>query len=48
LANQLRPGTHIGLLAIALFELRYGHARSDKRAESDRLPAEYPAPGIQS
>src|SRR5258705_3587248 len=46
LAEQLRLGTDIGLPAIALFELRYGHARSDRRAESDRLPAEVLAPGI--
>ena len=31
---------------IALFELRYGHARSDRRSESDRLLAEFLAPGI--
>jgi tRNA(fMet)-specific endonuclease VapC len=46
LAEQLRLGTEIGLSAIALFELRYGHARSDRRAESDRLLAEFLAPGI--
>ena len=42
----MRLGTEISLPAIALFELRYGHARSDKRAESDRLLAEFLAPGI--
>ena len=46
LAEQLRLGTEIGFPAIALFELRYGHARSDRRAESDRLLAEFLAPGI--
>ncbi len=46
LAEQLRLGTEIGLPVIALFELRYGHARSDRRAESDRLLAEFLAPGI--
>lgn len=46
LAEQLRLGTEIGLSAIALFELRYGHARSDRRTESDRLLAEFLAPGI--
>ncbi len=46
LAEQLRRGTEIGLSVIALFELRYGHARSDRRAESDRLLAEFLAPGI--
>lgn len=46
LAEQLRSGTEIGFPVIALFELRYGHARSDRRAESDRLLAEFLAPGI--
>jgi tRNA(fMet)-specific endonuclease VapC len=46
LAEQLRLGTEIGLPVIALFELRYGHARSDRQAESDRLLAEFLAPGI--
>src|SRR5216683_7812338 len=46
LAEQLRLGTEIGFSAVALFELRYGHARSDRRAESDRLLAEFLAPGI--
>jgi tRNA(fMet)-specific endonuclease VapC len=46
LAEQLRLGTEIGLSAIALFELRYGHARSDRRIESDSLLAEFLAPGI--
>jgi tRNA(fMet)-specific endonuclease VapC len=46
LAEQLRLRTEIGLPVIALFELRYGHARSSRRAESDRLLAEFLAPGI--
>ena len=46
LAEQLRLGTEIGLPAVALFELRYGHARSTRRAESDRLLGEFLAPGI--
>jgi tRNA(fMet)-specific endonuclease VapC len=46
LAEQLRLGTEIGLPVIALFELRYGHARSDRRTESDQLLAEFLAPGI--
>ncbi len=46
LAEQLRLGTEIGLPAIALFELRYGHGRSNRRAESDRLLAEFLAPEI--
>ena len=46
LAEQLRLGTEIGFSVIALFELRYGHARSRRRAESGRLLAEFLAPGI--
>jgi tRNA(fMet)-specific endonuclease VapC len=46
LAEQLRLGTEIGFSVIALFELRYGHARSNRRTESDRLLAEFLAPGI--
>jgi tRNA(fMet)-specific endonuclease VapC len=46
LAEQLRLGTEIGFPVIALFELRYGHARSDRRTESDKLLAEFLAPGI--
>ena len=37
LAEQLRLGTEISLPSIALFELRYGRARSDRQAEVDRL-----------
>jgi tRNA(fMet)-specific endonuclease VapC len=39
-------GTEIGFSAVAVFELRYGHARSDRLALSDRLLAEFLAPGI--
>jgi len=46
LAEQLRLGTEIGLPVIALFELRYGYARSSRRADSERLLAEFLAPGI--
>jgi tRNA(fMet)-specific endonuclease VapC len=46
LAEQLRLGTEIGFPVICLFELRYGHARSGRRAECDRLLAEFLAPGI--
>jgi tRNA(fMet)-specific endonuclease VapC len=46
LAEQLRLGTEIGFSAVALFELRYGHARRDRRIEADRLLAEFLAPGI--
>jgi tRNA(fMet)-specific endonuclease VapC len=46
LAEQLRLGTEVGFSVIALFELRYGHARSNRGTESDRLLAEFLAPGI--
>jgi tRNA(fMet)-specific endonuclease VapC len=46
LAEQVRMGTEIGLPAVALFELRYGYARSDRRAEVERLLEEFLAPGI--
>jgi tRNA(fMet)-specific endonuclease VapC len=46
LAEQLRSGTEIGFPVIALFELRYGHARSNRRAEAAQLLAEFLAPGI--
>ena len=46
LAEQLRLGTEIGFPVVALFELSYGYARSDRRAESDRLLTEFLAPGI--
>jgi tRNA(fMet)-specific endonuclease VapC len=46
LAEQLRLGTEIVLPAVALFELRYGHARSNKRAQFERLLQEFLAPGI--
>src|SRR5258708_35489263 len=45
LAEQLRLGTEISLSAIALFELRYGHARSDRRARTQRPLARVFAPG---
>lgn len=46
LGEQVRSGTEIGLPSVALFELRYGYARSDRRAEVDRLLEEFLAPGI--
>jgi len=46
LAEQVRIGAEIGLPAVALFELRYGYARSDRRAQVDRLLEEFLAPGI--
>src|SRR3954452_8124404 len=46
LAEQLRLGTEVAFSAIALFELRYGSARSTRRVEAERLLAEFLAPGI--
>jgi tRNA(fMet)-specific endonuclease VapC len=46
LAEQLRLGREIAFSAIALFELRYGYARSGRRAEAEHLLAEFLAPGI--
>lgn len=46
LAEQLRLGTEIAFPVIALFELRYGFARSNRRVEAERLLAEFLAPGI--
>jgi tRNA(fMet)-specific endonuclease VapC len=46
LGEQVRMGTEIGLPAVALFELRYRYARSNRRAEVDRLLEEFLAPGI--
>ncbi|NPU15629.1 PIN domain-containing protein [Bradyrhizobium sp. 83002] len=37
LGEQIRSGTRIGLSVVALFELRYGIAKSIRRAESGRL-----------
>ncbi len=37
LGEQLRGGAKLGLPVIALFELRYGYARSTRRAESEQL-----------
>ncbi|MGC2774646.1 MAG: type II toxin-antitoxin system VapC family toxin [Bradyrhizobium sp.] len=37
LGEQIRSGTRIGLSVVALFELRYGIAKSTRRAESERL-----------
>jgi tRNA(fMet)-specific endonuclease VapC len=47
LAEQLRSGTKIGFPAVALFELRYGYARSDRRDDMNRLLAEFLVPEIE-
>jgi len=37
LENQMRSGTPVVLPVIALFEMRYGFAKSDRREHSERL-----------
>lgn len=37
LGEQLRGGARLGLPVIALFELRYGYAKSARRAQSEQL-----------
>jgi tRNA(fMet)-specific endonuclease VapC len=44
--EQLALGVEIALPAICLFEMRYGHARSDRRTESDRQLEMFLAQGI--
>jgi tRNA(fMet)-specific endonuclease VapC len=37
LGEQMRTGTSVALPVIALFEMRYGFAKSDRREHSERL-----------
>jgi tRNA(fMet)-specific endonuclease VapC len=46
LGEHIRAGAAIVLPVIALFEMRYGYAKSDRRLESERLLAEFLASGI--
>lgn len=46
LGEALTQGVEVVLPVIALFELRYGYARSDRRAQMDALLAEFLSPGI--
>ena len=46
LGEQLRLGTTVILPAIALFEMRYGIAKSDRSAESERLLDAFLSSGI--
>ncbi len=46
LGEQIRTGTTIVLPVIALFEMRYGHAKSLRKTESERLLAEFFSSGI--
>jgi tRNA(fMet)-specific endonuclease VapC len=45
--EQIRSGASIILPVIALFEMRYGAAKSARRAPSDRLLDEFLAAGVE-
>jgi tRNA(fMet)-specific endonuclease VapC len=47
LREQMRAGTEIVLPVIALFEMQYGNAKSDRRAASEALLEEFLASGIE-
>ena len=46
LREQMRVGTEIMLPVIALFEMRYGNAKSDRRAASEALLEEFLSAGV--
>ena len=46
LGEQIRSGTPTGLSVVALFEMRYGIAKSERRAESGHLLERFLALGI--
>jgi len=46
LGEQLRAGARLGLPVIALFELRYGYAKSTRRAEAEALLQALLAQGV--
>jgi tRNA(fMet)-specific endonuclease VapC len=46
LGEQMRAGTPIAVPVIALFEMRYGFAKSDRRAHSERLLEKFLGLGI--
>ena len=46
MGEALRQGAKIALPVVALFELRYGYARSDRRLHMEALLAEFLSPGI--
>ena len=46
LGEQMRAGTPIALPVIALFEMRYGFAKSDRRDDSERLLEKFLGLGI--
>lgn len=47
LEEQMRSGTEVALPVIALFEMRYGFAKSDRREHSERLLDRFLGLGIQ-
>ena len=46
LGEQMRAGTPIALPVIALFEMRYGFAKSDRREHNERLLEQFLGLGI--
>jgi tRNA(fMet)-specific endonuclease VapC len=46
LGEQMRSGTPIALPVIALFEMRYGFAKSDRRDHSERLLEKFLGLGV--
>ena len=46
LEEQLRSGVPVGLPAVALFELRYGFAKSDRREQNEALLGRFLGLGI--
>jgi tRNA(fMet)-specific endonuclease VapC len=47
LEQQMRSGTAVALPVIALFEMRYGFAKSDRREHSERLLDRFLGLGIE-
>jgi tRNA(fMet)-specific endonuclease VapC len=46
LGEQMRAGTPVALPVVALFEMRYGFAKSDRREHSERLLEKFLALGV--
>jgi tRNA(fMet)-specific endonuclease VapC len=46
LGDQMRAGTSIGLPVIALFEMRYGFAKSDRRDQNESMLEQFLGLGI--
>ncbi len=46
LEEQMRSGMPVGLPVVALFEMRYGFAKSDRREHNERLLERFLALGI--